>query len=674
MKSAGQSTFNRPLTILNGLLFLVWVVAMVSWVCIEHLRYEGLAAAQQEQQQNKATGVIARSQEEAQAVAHLLRSNQLVVRSLPLADLDPLLDTIVPMLQLPYVQLINLYQPDGRIAAQAHQPTQFGQKDALEDWLHTRLIGGKPIQTTAAVLSQHKYLLTAARIEDMNGLAGYVVVGTLLEGSFQDKLQLATGVKAEIHLESAAADAAGQDSRTPESDTTRQTLALSGDLSSAGLRIDLVDPVNELRQTWRRSFYLGLLGLLVAGAFLLAVAAISSRSLGRSERQLRQALDAADAASQFKGELLVREEDQHRRQDLIIRCSGVGSYEWDARIRKATYSPRLIEMLGYPPDTDTSGWRAEERIDPRDRNIVAARFSSLTLPRLETGAVSQIQPSDFRLLRQDGTPLWVHGDAVVVRDNNGTAQQFLASFIDITPILAAEEDTRTALARQQQLNELRTRFVAMTSHEFRTPLATILSSAELLKYYDARLPAAEKASIIGTIEEGVQRMKRMLDKILNIGKAEAGMLEFNPTPIDLRAVCQAIVDNAKLQRPQSVCTVVTDFGFGASEGVFDEQLLRHIFDNLLSNALKYSPQGGEVRFSVRREGAAMVFQVSDQGIGIPQDELGDLFASFHRASNVGDIQGTGLGLAIVKNSVDLHGGDITATCPPSGGTCFTVRL
>ncbi len=282
MKPAGQSTFNRPLTILNGLLFLVWVVAMVSWVSIEHLRYEGLATAQQEQQQNKATGVIARSQEEAQAVAHLLRSNQLVVRGLPLADLDQLLDTTVPMLQLPYVQLINLYQPDGRLAAQAHQPTLFGQKDALEDWLHTRLIGGKPIQTTAAVLSQRKYLLTAARIEDINGLAGYVVVGTLLEGNFQDKLQLATGVKAEIYLEPAAGDTAGQDDRPPQSETARQTLALSGDLSTAGLRIDLVDPVNELLQAWRRSFYLGLLGLSVAGAFLLAVATVSSRSLARA--------------------------------------------------------------------------------------------------------------------------------------------------------------------------------------------------------------------------------------------------------------------------------------------------------------------------------------------------------------------------------------------------------
>ena len=388
VNTAVTSTFNRPLSVLNGLLFLVWMVAIVSWVTIEHLRYEGLEADQQEQQQNQASGVIARAQEEAAAVAHLLRSNQLVVEGLQVVDHNKLLDTTVPMLQLPYVQLINVYQADGQIAVQAHRPQLFGQKDELNDWLHTRLSGGGPVQSTATVLADRKYLLTAARVEDLNGLAGYVVVGTLLDGGFLDKLQLATGVKAEISL-----GPTQNTTGTPaQGAAMRQTLALSGDLGAAGLRIDLVDPVNALRQSWLQSLYLGVLCLLVAGALMLAVAVVSSRGLARSEKQLRLALDTADAASRLKSELLAREEDQHRRLDLLVRCSNVGSYEWDARIRKATYSPRLIEMLGYPPDTDTSRWRAAEHIDPRDRNTVAARFSMLTLPQSDSGAVSQVQP------------------------------------------------------------------------------------------------------------------------------------------------------------------------------------------------------------------------------------------------------------------------------------------
>jgi signal transduction histidine kinase len=110
------------------------------------------------------------------------------------------------------------------------------------------------------------------------------------------------------------------------------------------------------------------------------------------------------------------------------------------------------------------------------------------------------------------------------------------------------------------------------------------------------------------------------------------------------------------------------------DGHYDEKLLHHIFSNLLSNALKYSPTGGEVRFDVRRENSSTVFEVTDQGIGIPPDEIGHLFESFHRASNVGAIQGTGLGLAIVKNAVDMHGGSIEVRSKLGEGTTFRVSL
>jgi signal transduction histidine kinase len=113
-------------------------------------------------------------------------------------------------------------------------------------------------------------------------------------------------------------------------------------------------------------------------------------------------------------------------------------------------------------------------------------------------------------------------------------------------------------------------------------------------------------------------------------------------------------------------------------GLYDENLLRHIFSNLLSNAFKYSPQGQEVLFHVREEGGGVVFDVIDQGIGIPASEIAHLFESFHRASNVGNIPGTGLGLSIVKKSVELHGGTIEVTSQagdaPDHGTHFVVRL
>lgn len=248
------------------------------------------------------------------------------------------------------------------------------------------------------------------------------------------------------------------------------------------------------------------------------------------------------------------------------------------------------------------------------------------------------------------------------------------TFLDITEHKKAEQEIRDALDRQKELNELRSRFVAMTSHEFRTPLATILSSAELLKYYSDRMPAREKDEVIQNIENSVQRMARMLDRVLLIGKVDAQMLEFTPARVDLVPLCLALVEEARTQSADSPCTVRTEFGDGVGWGVYDEKLLGHIFGNLLSNAIKYSPHGGEVRFKVRLQAHETVFEVSDQGIGIPSDEIAHLFESFHRSSNVGNIQGTGLGLAIVKNAVDLHRGRITVESETGRGTCFRVTL
>jgi PAS domain S-box-containing protein len=278
-----------------------------------------------------------------------------------------------------------------------------------------------------------------------------------------------------------------------------------------------------------------------------------------------------------------------------------------------------------------------------------------------------------QLKRRNGELFWVHMEGQCVHKNDPDAG-VIWTFLDITERLTAEHDTQIALEQQKELNNLRSRFVAMTSHEFRTPLSTILSSAELLKYYDERLPKAEKLEIIKTIEDGVQRMKRMLDRVLLLGKVEAHMLEFHPQPVDLFQVCEDLVEDARIQHPLSHCDITTDYSATASKGFFDEKLLHHIFGNLLSNALKYSPNGCEVAFRVVSDGAHTVFEVADHGIGIPQDEIPHLFESFHRASNVGDIQGTGLGLAIVKNAVDLHGGTISVTSTPGVGTTFTVRL
>ena len=318
------------------------------------------------------------------------------------------------------------------------------------------------------------------------------------------------------------------------------------------------------------------------------------------------------------------------------------------------------------------------RIHPDDRPIVDER-------RRRRLAGEEV-PSryEIRLLLPQAGVRWIDIGVTIVPWDGGPGT--LTFFSDVTERKALEArltsslqeraaTLESSLRRQSELNELRSRFVSMTSHEFRTPLASIQSSAELLRDYGDRLPAPEKEQIFQTIEDSVRRMTGMLERVLQIGRADARMLEFKPAPHDLVLLCSALVQEALTAQPAVADRVVTDFSTpGVLNGPYDETLLRHIVVNLLSNAIKYSPAGGEIRFCITPEGAFNRLEVSDHGIGIPASELPHLFEAFHRASNVGHIHGTGLGLAIVKNSVELHGGRIEVVSEPGQGTRFLVWL
>lgn len=354
-----------------------------------------------------------------------------------------------------------------------------------------------------------------------------------------------------------------------------------------------------------------------------------------------------------------------REREAILNNAVVGMV-LSVRRRHEWVNQKFADMLGYPRQVlvgqgsdylhpDTESWQ---------RFGVEARAALIA---------SNSYNCEMQLRRRNGELFWVEMGGSCVRPNDPDAG-VIWTFLDITRRKQSEARMREALDQQRSLNEMRSRFVAMTSHEFRTPLAAILSAEELLRHYGDRLPPEERKETLESIAEGVQRMSRMLDRVLLLGRADAQMLEFKPTRVDLRVLCPQLVDEAALQHPEGATRVVCDVAPDLAPGLYDEKLLRHVFINLLTNAIKYSPAGGEVRFEVRATQDDTVFRVIDRGIGIPQEELGHLFESFQRASNVGDIQGTGLGLAIVKNAVDMHGGTIAVESVLGEGTTFTVRL
>ncbi|MBD1924397.1 PAS domain S-box protein [Microcoleus sp. FACHB-831] len=236
-----------------------------------------------------------------------------------------------------------------------------------------------------------------------------------------------------------------------------------------------------------------------------------------------------------------------------------------------------------------------------------------------------------------------------------------------------EEEVIKALEKEKELGELKSRFISMTSHEFRTPLTAILGSAELLEHYGHKWPEEKKLNYILRIQSNVKHLVQLLEDVMLIGKAEARKVEFKPSPIDLVQFCLVVVEELQLTSGSQHKIEFTVRGT-CSDACMDEKLLRHILTNLLTNAIKYSPQGGVIDFELSCGDGSAVFQIKDRGIGMAAEDLPRLFESFYRAKNVGKISGTGLGLAIVKNSVELHGGAIAVTSEIDRGTTFTVTL
>lgn len=237
----------------------------------------------------------------------------------------------------------------------------------------------------------------------------------------------------------------------------------------------------------------------------------------------------------------------------------------------------------------------------------------------------------------------------------------------------AQAELARTLATEKELNQLKSQFVSMVTHEIRTPLAHIQGSSDLLSRYLDRLPEEKRFQHFSFINSAVQRMGALMEDVLLFSKAEAGRMDFNPVTMDLEKLCRQIADEV-LSATNRRCPVLLRVTGLAEPARGDENLLRHIFTNLLNNAVKYSPPGNPVEFSVMREGGQAVFTVQDRGMGIPEEDRKRLFTPFHRGKNVATLHGTGLGLVIVKHCVEQHGGQIEIESAENRGTRACVRL
>lgn len=236
----------------------------------------------------------------------------------------------------------------------------------------------------------------------------------------------------------------------------------------------------------------------------------------------------------------------------------------------------------------------------------------------------------------------------------------------------AEEDTRKALEKEREFNDLKTKFVSIASHEFRTPLSTILSSVALVEQYKQRNEFEKIDKHTARIRSSVQHLTGILNDFLSLGKLEEGKVEVMSEVVNLQALFQDIIEEirASLKAGQQIVLHVASM----PSVISDSRILRNILFNLISNASKYSEPGKDIEIIVSEKDDMLQLAIKDHGIGIPEEDHRHLFERFFRAGNVSNIQGTGLGLNIVKRYVELLKGNIDFISEYKKGSTFTVTV
>ena len=254
-------------------------------------------------------------------------------------------------------------------------------------------------------------------------------------------------------------------------------------------------------------------------------------------------------------------------------------------------------------------------------------------------------------------------------------KQTLESLHTLNQTLKEEVDKCTLeLVKAQELNQFKSEFVSILSHDIRNPLNTILLTAGLLQNSDEQLSKEKKLTHFQMIRSAIKNMALLLDEASFIGKADTGRLRCQISPLDLQDFCSEIIKGIKISakyRNIHITSILPEIDF---EVFSDENLLRHILDNLLTNAVKYSPPGSTVHFELNFTEESIIFLIQDWGIGIPNQEQQQLFQPFYRASNIGMIPGTGLGLSIVAKCVDALQGEIDFNSQVDLGTTFIIKL
>jgi PAS domain S-box-containing protein len=364
-----------------------------------------------------------------------------------------------------------------------------------------------------------------------------------------------------------------------------------------------------------------------------------------------------------QSEAKVKERETMLNNVIDHAPQGVARVTLDRRI--ANSNPRLASML-YAPQRLVEGYSLDMFLPREDIERAFANFTK------ENDEPRDTVELDSRARRADGSEFWMRWSLNPIRTPHGSIDYFMAMFEDITAKRDADETASANLQQMEKLSRLKSEFVSMVSHEFRSALVGIQGFSELIR--DDDLEVADMKNLAGDINKDALRLNRMINEMLEFDRMEAGKVHLEAKPLDINLLVQDCVEHARVMSSKHVVSESLQPNLPMVSG--DADRLIQVLSNLLSNAIKYSPDGGEISVRSRLDGSFVEVAVKDQGLGIPTEFIGRLFGRYERYEDkhAGKIIGTGLGLAITRQIVEMHGGKITVDSTVGSGSEFKFTV
>ncbi len=390
------------------------------------------------------------------------------------------------------------------------------------------------------------------------------------------------------------------------------------------------------------------------------------------EKEL-QLLEYSDHLEQ---KVIARTNDLAESQTKLLEAKKVaklGYMEYDLINNKIRGSKQMFKIFDLNSDTPITYKEFTEFIHPDDIDYFTSQLS-------EAKDNNDLLSAEYRIITATGKTKYVFSKtSIIIKNSEGKPIIRRGILQDITLLKTTEIALREnqiklekALKAEQELGELKSRFVSMASHEFRTPLTTILSSSNLVDMHLKRGNLDRYPKHLNNIKSAVKNLTSILNDFLSLEKLESGKVNLNLKPIDLSEFIQDVLEEMNLLTAENQS--INYFHSGGDKVNIDQHLVKNILINLLSNAIKYSPNEEDIDLYVERKKSSLLFKVKDRGIGIPDDQQELMFSRFFRASNVSNIQGTGIGLTIVKRYLDIMNGTITFESQIDKGSTFIVEI